>query len=410
MIFFYNLIFTILHPLLIIFLKIRVFKNKEDGNRYLEKLGYASIAPIKGVIWFHVASLGEIKSIHSIIKHYQKNQDTKLLITSVTLSSYEYFKIHMKNENTFHQYAPLDSPIIISRFLKIWKPKLSIFVESEIWPNMIIQTSKYCKLILLNCRISKNSFKKWKLIKKSFIKIMIKFEFILAQSYEVFDYLKYFNLHNIKMIGNIKLTNTEKNNPNIIKINNQNFNWVAMSIHNSEINFIIETHIRLAKLKKKLTTFLIPRHLNRIRNITSNLKNKNLTYQKISENTHVGNLNGIVIVDQFGMAEDIFNQVELVFMGGSIIDHGGQNPIEPLKYGCKVFTGKNIHNFNEIYNELINKKIAKIINNEDELVNELIKKFHEEKKYTTNKQNLEFKKLSNEVFSKTISFLDKYIY
>ena len=410
MIFFYNLIFTILHPLLIIFLKIRVFKNKEDGNRYLEKLGYASIAPIKGVIWFHVASLGEIKSIHSIIKHYQKNQDTKLLITSVTLSSYEYFKIHMKNENTFHQYAPLDSPIIISRFLKIWKPKLSIFVESEIWPNMIIQTSKYCKLILLNCRISKNSFKKWKLIKKSFIKIMIKFEFILAQSYEVFDYLNYFNLHNIKMIGNIKLTNTEKNNPNIIKINNQNFNWVAMSIHNSEINFIIETHIRLAKLKKNLTTFLIPRHLNRIRNITGNLKKKNLTYQKISENTHVGNLNGIVIVDQFGMAEDIFNQVELVFMGGSIIDHGGQNPIEPLKYGCKVFTGKNIHNFNEIYNELINKKIAKIINNEDELVNELIKKFHEEKKYTTNKQNLEFKKLSNEVFSKTISFLDKYIY
>jgi len=410
MIFFYNLIFTILHPLLIIFLKIRVFKNKEDGNRYLEKLGYASIAPIKGVIWFHVASLGEIKSIHSIIKHYQKNQNTKLLITSVTLSSYEYFKIHMKNENTFHQYAPLDSPIIISRFLKIWKPKLSIFVESEIWPNMIIQTSKYCKLILLNCRISKNSFKKWKIIKKSFIKIMIKFEFILAQSYEVFDYLKYFNLHNIKMIGNIKLTNTEKNNPNIIKINNQNFNWVAMSIHNSEINFIIETHIRLARLKKNLTTFLIPRHLNRIRNITDNLKNKNLTYQKISENTHVGNLNGIVIVDQFGMAEDIFNQVELVFMGGSIIDHGGQNPIEPLKYGCKVFTGKNIHNFNEIYNELINKKIAKIINNEDELVNELIKKFDEEKKYTTNKQNLEFKKLSNEVFSKTISFLDKYIY
>jgi len=410
MIFFYNLIFTILHPLLIIFLKIRVFKNKEDGNRYLEKLGYASIAPIKGVIWFHVASLGEIKSIHSIIKHYQKNQNTKLLITSVTLSSYEYFKIHMKNENTFHQYAPLDSPIIISRFLKIWKPKLSIFVESEIWPNMIIQTSKYCKLILLNCRISKNSFKKWKIIKKSFIKIMIKFEFILAQSYEVFDYLKYFNLHNIKMIGNIKLTNTEKNNPNIIKINNQNFNWVAMSIHNSEINFIIETHIKLARLKKNLTTFLIPRHLNRIRNITGNLKSKNLTYQKISENTHVGNLNGIVIVDQFGMAEDIFNQVELVFMGGSIIDHGGQNPIEPLKYGCKVFTGKNIHNFNEIYNELINKKIAKIINNEDELVNELIKKFDEEKKYTTNKQNLEFKKLSNEVFSKTISFLDKYIY
>ena len=152
MFFFYNLVFYLLHPFLIIFLKFRVIKNKEDKNRYLEKLGFLKSKYSTGVIWFHVASLGEIKSIYPIIKYYQK-KNLDILITSVTLSSYEFFKNNLKNKNTFHQYAPIDSPIVISRFLKLWKPKLSIFVESEIWPNMILQTSKQCKLILLNCRI-----------------------------------------------------------------------------------------------------------------------------------------------------------------------------------------------------------------------------------------------------------------
>ena len=157
MLFIYNLIFFFLHPLLIIFLKIRVLRNKEDKNRYLEKLSYLKSKPHPGVIWFHVASLGEIKSIHPIINYYQKKK-LKLLITSVTTSSYEYFKNNLENENTMHQYAPIDSPIIISKFLKLWRPRLTIFVESEIWPNMIMQTSRQCKLILLNCRISKKSF------------------------------------------------------------------------------------------------------------------------------------------------------------------------------------------------------------------------------------------------------------
>ena len=154
-----------LSPFLKIFLVIRAFKKKEDPKRYKEKLGYASISFKSNVIWFHVASLGEIKSIHKIIKHYQKNKKINLLITSVTTSSANYFEQYLKNENTFHQYAPIDSPIIIDRFLKFWKPKFSVFVESEIWPNMIFKTSKKCKIILLNARISKNSFKKWKFLK-----------------------------------------------------------------------------------------------------------------------------------------------------------------------------------------------------------------------------------------------------
>ena len=408
MLFIYNLIFFFLHPFLIIFLKIRVLRNKEDKNRYLEKLSYLKSKPHPGVIWFHVASLGEIKSIHPIINYYQKKK-LKLLITSVTTSSYEYFKNNLENENTLHQYAPIDSPIIISKFLKLWRPRLTIFVESEIWPNMIMQTSRQCKLILLNCRISKKSFKKWKIIKKTFKKILEKFDAILAQGKVTLSYLEYFKLENIKQIGNIKFIQIKKNNPNVIRIDNSNNKWAAMSVHFREYNSVIKTHLELSKKENKITTFIIPRHLNKISDLEKIINNYKIKYQKISQNNEVSNFNGIVIVDQFGLADDIFDKVKTVFMGGSLFNHGGQNPIEPLRYGCKIITGKYIDNFTEIYEDLVTKGLVEIVNNQDEFRDKLIEIFFKKKTTKDTELKFDFINFSDKVYNNTIKFLNNYI-
>ena len=408
MLFIYNLIFFFLHPLLIIFLKIRVLRNKEDKNRYLEKLSYLKSKPHPGVIWFHVASLGEIKSIHPIINYYQKKK-LKLLITSVTTSSYEYFKNNLENENTLHQYAPIDSPIIISKFLKLWRPRLTIFVESEIWPNMIMQTSRQCKLILLNCRISKKSFKKWKIIKKTFKKILEKFDVILAQGKVTLSYLEYFKLENIKQIGNIKFIQLKKNNPNVIRIDNNNNKWAAMSVHFKEYNSVIKTHLELSKKENEITTFIIPRHLNKISDLEKIINNYKIKYQKISQNNEVSNFNGIVIVDQFGLADDIFDKVKTVFMGGSLFNHGGQNPIEPLRYGCKIITGKYIDNFSEIYEDLVTKDLVKIVNNQDEFRDKLIEIFFKKRTTKDTELKFDFINFSDKVYNNTIKFLNNYI-
>lgn len=408
MFFFYKLLTLLIHPFLKIFLKTRILKKKEDKIRYIEKLGYPSLNTKPNIIWFHVASLGEIKSIHSIIKYYQKNKKINLLITSVTTSSANYFERNLKNENTFHQYAPIDSPIIIDRFLKFWKPKFSVFVESEIWPNMIFQTSKKCKIILLNARISKNSFKKWKFLKHNFRKILNKFDFILPQSQEVVEMLKFSNFEKYKFIGNIKYTNIDINIPNIIEINNTFKVWAAMSIHNSEVDYIIKTHKNISSSEKNFLTFLIPRHLNDIENIVNKIHRQNIDCQKISSHNKIDNFSGIVVVDRFGIADDIFNKVKIVFMGGSFINHGGQNPIEPVKFGCKILSGNNIFNFKEIYEELIYKKIAKIVNDQSELEEELLA-------YLNNKTILDntssdYKEFSEKIYKKTIEFLDNYIH
>ena len=404
----YNFFFYLLNPFLKIFLVIRTLKKKEDPKRYKEKLGYASISEKSNLIWFHVASLGEIKSIHKIIKYYQKNKKINVLITSVTTSSANYFDRNLKSENTFHQYAPIDSPIIIDRFLKFWKPKFSVFVESEIWPNMIFQTSKRCKIVLLNARISKNSFKKWKFLKPNFKKILSKFDYILPQNLEVVEILKFLNFKKYEFIGNIKYTNIETSPPNIIKINNNFKVWAAMSIHNSEIDHIIKIHEDISFSEKNFLTFLIPRHLNDIENIVNKIHNQNIACQKISTQNKINNFSGIVLVDKFGVADDVFNKVKIVFMGGSFIDHGGQNPIEPAKYGCKILSGKSIFNFAEIYKELVNKKIAKIVNDQSELQEELL--IYLNNKTILDNTGSDYKEFSEKIYKKTIEFLNNYIH
>ncbi|MEL0099291.1 MAG: glycosyltransferase N-terminal domain-containing protein [Opitutae bacterium] len=360
----------------------------------------------KNLIWFHVASLGEIKSIYEIVKHYQSFQNLNILITSVTTSSSQFFDDYLKSNNTIHQFAPLDSPIIIKKFLNHWEPKISIFIDSELWPNMIFQTSKSSKMILLNCRISKNSFQKWKIFKLSFFKIVNKFNAISVQSNETRKYLEFFGIKKINNLGNLKYTFNIKKNLELFNIEKNKFNWAGMSIHFNEIDTILNVHKKISYIESNITTFLIPRHLNKLEEIKKKIEEQNITFIETSKNNNIIKFNGIVLVDQFGVADEIFDKVKLVFMGGSFIDHGGQNPIEPAKYGSRIFYGPNIHNFTEIYEQFDKKNISKMVKNEHELYKELEKYINKDCQITIEES---FDKFSKEILASNIGFLDQFI-
>ncbi len=398
----------LVHPFLFFILKIRVKNKKEHNSRYKEKLGFPTISPKNNLIWFHVASLGEIKSIYSIVKHYQKNPNINILITSVTLSSSIFFEERLKEKNIFHQFAPLDTPFIVKKFLNYWKPKLCILVESEIWPNLINQTSKQTKIILLNARISKKSFKRWIILKSFFKNLISKFNLILVQNEETKKYLSTLNINKTIFIGNLKYINQKNINPGKLIIRDIDNSWVAMSIHFEEIDFIIKTHLKLKNKINNLKTYLIPRHLNKIDQIINKLNKVNLTYQKSSQNFTIDTSKDIILIDQFGIADDIFNKIKIVFMGGSIIDHGGQNPIEPLKYNCKILTGKNIDNFKEIYQDLAKHKFVKIIEDKNNLSLELLNLLKLKNENENFNINTYFKNFTETIFTKTINQLDKF--
>ena len=361
-----------------LFLKIRLLKKKEDPYRYQEKLGKYKVANDKNTIWFNASSLGEIKSIVPLILHFANKQNLRILVTTSTLSSSQYFHAVFNNSpNVIHQFSPLDTPIIVKRFLKHWKPRVSIFIESELWPNLIMESKKTSSLILLNARLSKKSFARWKLVKSLARFIFEQFDSITAQSKEAKSFIEYFNIKNIIFFGNLKFCSMrELPNDNVFNFKKKlNYSWVAMSTHRGEEEFVIAVS-KIIKEKKIISQcILIPRHIERIKEILDLLKLHNCSYQLKSEKPESQADNDFYIVDSYGDTKKIFEQINLVFLGGSIINHGGQNPLEAAKEGCSVFHGPHIHNFSEIYEFLDNNGISTLVKNQHELATSLILNF-----------------------------------
>ena len=400
----------IFHFFATIFLNIRVLKKKEHPVRFKEKLGLYEIKNNNSTIWFHASSLGEIKSVVPLISHFSKNKNYKILITTVTLSSSEYcHKIFEHKENITHQFAPLDTPIIVKKFLGHWKPQISIFVESEIWPNLILQTRKISKLILLNARLSNKSFLRWKLAKKIAQKLLNQFDSITAQSKQVKSFIEFFGIQNVNFLGNLKFIspdNISNKNSFVFRKVVEN-SWVAMSIHKGEETFFIETVKKIKKKQIESQCILIPRHLNKIKELTDIIKANNLTYQLKSKEALPLENKDFYIVDSFGDAGEVFKKINLVFLGGSVISHGGQNPLEPAREGCYLFHGPNIYNFTEIFEFLAKNNASKLVPSDTTLSQELISNF----KNTKNNDKLKsiMKKYSQKILLDHINYLNSFI-
>ena len=183
-----NLIF-ILSPIIIIY---RLFKKKEDIFRFKEKFCFFSKKKMNGkLIWIHGASVGEILSVIPIVEKLEKNEKIKqILITSNTLSSSKVLS-NLKLKKTIHQFFPIDTQFNCNKFLNYWHPSVAIFVDSEIWPNMLTKVKKKSiPLILLNARITKKSFKRWSRFPDVAKYLFQNFNICLAASEQSKKYLK----------------------------------------------------------------------------------------------------------------------------------------------------------------------------------------------------------------------------
>ena len=366
-----NLVFFF-SPLIIIF---RLFKGKEDQLRFKEKIGFFSKKRNKGnLIWFHGASVGEIQSIIPLVERFEKNKEIQqILITSNTVSSSIIIK-NLKFKKTLHQFFPIDCNFISKRFLNYWKPSKAFFIDSEIWPNTINNLfKKNIPIFLLNGRVTKKSYERWKFFSSFAKSIFSKFDLCLSSNTETKQYLKKLGAKNIKIIGNLKFSQSEneKNNldKNIINLINSKKTWCASSTHYNEEEFCGKAHITLKKKYKNLLTIIIPRHINRVNSIKKELMSLKLKVhldepkRKISSNTDV------YLVNSYGKTKSFYKVCKNVFLGGSMINHGGQNPLEAVRYGCNIFHGPNISNFKEIYWFLKNKNLSKRVTNHKNLAN-----------------------------------------
>ena len=409
MFFLYQIIVStllLISPVIIIY---RIFKNKEDSKRFIEKFSICSEKRRKGkLIWFHGASVGEIMSIVPLIKNYEKNKSiNQILITSSTLSSSKIIK-KFKFKKTIHQFYPIDHFLFTNKFLNYWKPSLAIFIESEIWPYMFKNLNdKKIPLILLNARITKKTFSRWSKINFFSKLIFGMITVAYPQNLETKYFLKKIKTKKINHIGNLKFSENSGNRFEVInkKLKSELTKkkiWVASSTHKNEEVFCANAHKELKKKINNIINIIIPRHVHRADQIGQEMREIDLKVAYHSSNIKTLKNIDIYIVDTFGETKLFHNISSTVFLGGSIIKRGGQNPLEAARLGSKILHGPNTDNFKDVYKLLKLLNISKEINTPSQLATSVV--------FKKNKNSgKKIKNIGKKILKKTINELDNLI-
>ena len=391
MYFWYRFFTYLFYPFAPIYLYFRKIRKKEDPIRYKEKLSKIILPRGEGfLVWLHVASVGEAMSIlplvNSIIK--EKKID-KILLTSITLSSGNILEKRFKeNLKVNHQFLPLDVTLLTNKFLNHWKPNLCILIDSEIWPNLIFNIKKKeIPLLLINARITKKSFDKWKFFINFAKKVFEKFDLCMVSNNESENYLKILGAKNIKNYGNLKFSSIKNDikrldSDFLSKIKNRKV-WCAASTHPTEELICAKSHLEIKKIYNNILTIIIPRHIDRVNAINEELSRLDLNVVFSSESNKLNEKTDILLVNSYGEALKFYNISKFVFLGKSLIKSlikdGGQNPIEPARLGCKIFHGPYVSNFAETYDYLSKLGVAKKINNLEELSLSLVEELKDDK-------------------------------
>jgi len=360
-------------------------------------------------------------SILPIIEEFIKEKKIdQVLLTSITVSSGSILeKRYSQNPKVIHQFLPLDIPILIKKFLNHWKPNLTIFIDSEIWPNLIFEIhNNEIPLLLINGRITEKTFKRWRLVINFARKIFSKFDLCIASNKESEKFLQILGASKTKNYGNLKFSQTKTSSNKELdasflkKIKNRKI-WCAASTHADEEILCAETHLKIKKNYNNVLTIIIPRHINRAKQIITAISKLNLNVALYSESDQIGRDTDILIIDSYGESLKFYNISKNVFIGKSLVEtlvkDSGQNPIEAARQGCKVFHGPNIRNFVEIYDYLQTLDVTKEVKNSDDLCSFLINEFKQER----SKNDETIRKIENygqNIFNNVILEIKKYIY
>jgi 3-deoxy-D-manno-octulosonic-acid transferase len=362
-------------PFLRRLLSTRVAKGKEIANRIDERFGHASAArPAGKIIWFHAASVGELQSILPLINTLlEANQDLHILVTTMTVTSAKRFD-ELKPDRCIHQFIPLDTPASVARFMQYWHPDAVFLTESEIWPNLIIEMKRSVSVCgIVNGRMSEKSFKKWNFF-PSAIASLLSGLIIFAQSEKDAERYRKLGGTNVSYLGNLKFDapalpfGAAEYQKLKSMIGDRPF-WLAASTHPKEESEILEfLQPRLLKQFPQLLTIIVPRHPERGDMLSALCKNSALRSRQepITQSTQV------YIADTIGELGLFYRLGKIVFMGGSIIPHGGQNMLEPARLGCAVVWGEHVFNFEDAAYMMIKNHAGIQAKSEgDDLLNQL---------------------------------------
>lgn len=355
----YRILTTLAGPLLPIYLKRRERRGKEDPRRAPERQGYARMTRPSGrLVWVHAASVGEALSILPLIEKMTiLYPDHQVLLTTGTVTSAKMVESRLPIR-AIHQYVPVDTLGAVRRFLSHWKPDLALWVESELWPNLVVETHAMgCPMILVNARMSTASFDRWKKHPSFIDRLLPCFDAVLAQSQDAYHRYTRLGAKQVRFLGNLKydapdLPVQKDEMERLQRGIGERPVWVAASTHPGEEEHVIAVHRAIQVALPDVLTVIVPRHPERGDAIQALIAASAIPHVRRSRRETVLPDTEIYLADTLGELGLIYRLSEVVFMGGSLVSVGGHNPLEPARIGASIITGPYVHNFTDIFQDL----------------------------------------------------------
>ena len=354
----------------------RLKLGKEDPERIAERRGLTRDARPQGpLVWIHGASVGEVLAAAALIERLRE-LNLRILVTSGTVTSAAIVARRFPPD-VIHQYVPYDSPRFVARFLDHWRPSLALFIESDLWPNLILSSAaRRLPMVLINGRMSQRSFPRWRRVASTISALLGTFDICLAQSPTDAERFAALGCHNVITTGNLKLdVPAPPADPakldRLISVTRGRPMILAASTHPGEEERLIEAHKTLAGYFPSLLTVIVPRHPNRGEAITRTIAAAGLRAAQRSREEMPTAVTDIYVADTLGELGLFYRLSPVVFMGGSLVEHGGQNPIEAVKLGASIVHGPHVFNFTDVYDALDRAGGARKAVTPEALANEL---------------------------------------
>ncbi|WP_455373382.1 3-deoxy-D-manno-octulosonic acid transferase [Limibacillus halophilus] len=337
----------------------RLARGREDPERVEERFGIASRArPTGRLVWIHAASVGESVSVLPLIDALRKAYpQAAILMTTGTVTSARLMAERLP-EGVIHQFVPLDRLSWVRRFLDHWKPDAALWVESELWPNLVSEaTDRGISLALVNARMSQDSFRNWRRLPGGLKSLLSAFQICLAQDAEQAGRLSRLGAPQVLSVGNLKyaappLPCDQGELARLWEAFGRRPLWLAASTHPGEEEQIADAHLLLRESYPGLLTILVPRHAERGSAISALLGAKGLYVAQRSAGEMPDPESDVYLADTMGELGLFYRLSEIAFMGGSLIPHGGQNPLEPARLEVAILYGPHMTNFAEIVRAL----------------------------------------------------------
>jgi 3-deoxy-D-manno-octulosonic-acid transferase len=363
-------------PLAPALIRRRLKLGKEDPARVGERRGVsADVRPHGPLVWIHGASVGEVLAAAALIEKLRE-LNLRILLTSGTVTSAAIVAKRFPSD-VIHQYVPYDSPRYVARFLDHWRPSLALFIESDLWPNLILSSSaRRLPMVLINGRMSQRSFPRWQRMSHTISALLDRFDICLAQSRMDGDRFAALGSRNVVITGNLKLdVAAPPADPakleRLMAVTRGRPIVVAASTHPGEEEQLVEAHRALAGFFPSLLTVIVPRHPDRGEAVARVVAAGGLHSALRSREELPIATTDVYVADTMGELGLFYRLAPIVFMGGSLVPHGGQNPIEAVKLGAAIVHGPHVFNFTDVYEALDHAGGARRAETQEALVQQL---------------------------------------